>query len=185
MRRLRAVGLLLTVAGIVTIFVSTGLPLVKLPQTFARKGPSIALDERTTYWIDNWVLPPIDAGTPVLVDLEASIPGGLSIVIFPSQGGEVIPGSSALVTHVFDANQQTFSTSVIAMISSEYIISIVSIKNTFTLTINSKWSPFYGLKAYLYLGLGMLPVGLLIIYSDKINESKERILREALKTDSG
>lgn len=184
MRRLKVVGLLLTVAGIVTIFMSTVLPLVKLPQTFVKKGPSIKLDETTTYWIDNWVLPPVDAGIPFSVDLEASSLGGLSIVILPSQDSEVIPGSSALVTHVFDTDQQTFSTSTITLISSEYIISIVSIKNNFTLTINSKWSPFYGLKAYLYIGLGTLPAGLLIIHCDRINESKERILREALKTDS-
>jgi hypothetical protein len=157
---------------------------VKLPQTLVKRGPSVELDENTTYWIDTWGLPSIDAGTPFSVDLEAGSPGGISIAILPSRSGEVILGSGPLLTYVFNSTQQRLLASTTAPVSAEYIVFIVCIKNNFTLTINSKWSPFYDLRAYIYFGLGTLPAGLLIIYYDKIKESKERIIQEALKTNS-
>lgn len=184
MRRLKTLGLLLTISGIVIIFMSIILPLVKLPQTFQKKGPSIKLDETITYWIDTWTLPPIDEGTSFSVNLEGSSPGGLSITIFPSRYGEVIVGSSPLLTRAFTPIQQRLSITKIAPMSSEYTVSIVSIMNNFTLTINSNWSPFYVLRVYLYVGLGALPVGLLIIYYSKIKESRENLILEALKADS-
>ena len=181
---MKAAGFLLSTAGMVIILMSTILPLVKFPQTLLRKGPSVKFDEATTYWIDTWILPPIDAGTPFSVDLEAGSPGGLSIAILPSRGGEVIPGSSPLLTHVFEPTQQTLSASKTAPMSSEYTVFIISVRNNFTLTISSKWSPFYDLRVYLYLGLATLPAGLLIIYYDGTKESKERLIREAVKGDS-
>jgi hypothetical protein len=184
MRRLKVIGLLLGIAGIVVIFISAVLPLVKLPQTLVKKGPSVELDEDTYYWIDTWILPPIDAGTPFSVELEANSPGGLSIAIFPSHGGEKILGSSPLLTYIFESDQQALSASMIAQMSSEYTMFIVCIRNNFTLTINSEWSPFYDLRIYLYFGLGSLPAGVLIIYYDSIQKSKERFIRESLKADS-
>lgn len=184
MRRLKAVGLLLVIAGMVIIFMSIILPSVKLPQTFSKKGPSVKLDENTTYWIDTWILPPIDAGTTFSVDFEGAHPGGLTIAIFPSRDSEVIPGSSPLLTYVLGPDQQRLSTSMIAPMSSEYAVFIVSIRNNFTLKINSNWSPFYDLRVYLYFGIGVLPAGILIIYYETIKEDHERIIREALKSDS-
>lgn len=160
---------------------STVLPLVKLPQTFVKKGPDVKLNETITYWIDTYVLPPINAGTPFSVDLEGAQPGGLTIAILPSRDGEVIPGSSPLLTDVLDRSQQRLSISTTAPMSSEYTIFIVSMRNNFTLRIKSNWSPFYNLRVNLYFGVGGLLAGLLIIYYDRINEGQKRIIREALK----
>jgi hypothetical protein len=184
MQRLKTFGFLLAISGIVIIFMSTILPTIKLPQTFLKKGPSIKLDENTTYWIDTWILPPITEGTPFSVNLEGSHPGGLGIAILPSRYGEVIAGSSPLLSYVFTPIQQRLSINTIAPMSSEYTVFIGSVMNNFTLTINSNWSPFYVLRVYLYVGLGALPVGLLIIYYSKIKESRENVIREALKADS-
>lgn len=181
MHRLKAIGFLLVITGIIIIFMSVILPLVKLPQTFVMRGPKVELNEDTTYWIETCILPPIDAGTPFSVDLEGAHPGGLTIAILPSRDGEVIPGSSPLLTSVLDPNQQGLSTSTTAPMSSEYTIFIVSIRNNFTLMINSNWSPFYNLRIYLYFGIGALPAGLLVIYYERILEGQKRVIREALK----
>jgi len=92
----------------------------------------------------------LDAGTPFSVNLEAERSGGLSIVILPFRNGEIISGANPLLAYTFDTDQRIFSISSIILISSEYMVSILSIRNHFTLTINSDWSPFYGLKVFLY-----------------------------------
>jgi hypothetical protein len=179
MRRLKTFGILLVAAGALIIFMSTVLPLVKTPQTLQKKGPSVKLDETINYWIDTWILPPIDKGTSLTVDLVSESPGGVSITIFPSKNGEIIAGSNPILTSSFTPIQQSLHTTKKASMTSEYTVSIICIMNNFTLTISSNWSPFYVLRTYLYLGLGSLPAGLLIIYYSKIKESKEKILLEA------
>lgn len=182
MQRLKAIGFLLVIMGIVIIFISTVLPLVKLPQTFIETGPKVELDEEISYWIDTYILPPIDAGTPFSVDFEGAHPGGLTIAILPSRDGEVIPGSSPLLTDVFDPTRQRLSTSTTAPMSSEYTIFIVSIGNNYTIRINSKWSPFHHFRVYLYFGIGALPAGLLVLYYERMMERQRRIISEALKS---
>jgi len=183
MHLLRIFGIFLIVAGVVITFSSTILPFVKIPQTFVKKGPSVKLDETTTYWIDTWVLPPIDAGTPFSVELIGAHPGGLTIAVLPSQDSETIPNSRPLLTNVFNSTQNRLYISTTTSVSSQYTVFIVSIRNNFTLTINSRWSPFYNLRVYLYCGIGAIPAGLLVIYYWKIREERERVIREALKAD--
>jgi len=184
MRKLKTVGIFLLIAGLVMVLMSTVLPLVKMPQTFTKSGPSRELNENITYWIDTWVLPPIDAGTPFSLDLEAGSPGGINIAILPSWGGEVILGSGPLLSCAINSTQQALSASAIVQTTSEYLVFIVCTRNNFTLTINSKWSPFYSLRILIYPGLGTLPAGLLILYYDRILENKERLIRESLKANS-
>jgi len=182
MHRLKAIGFILVIMGIMIIFMSTVLPLVKLPQTFIETGPKVELNEDISYWIDTYILPPIDADTPFSVDLEGAHPGGLTIAILPSRDGEVIAGSSPLLTDVFDPTRQRLSTSTTAPMSSEYTIFIVSIRNNFSIRINSIWSPFYNLRVYLYFGIGALPAGLLVLYYERMMEGQRRVIREALKS---
>jgi hypothetical protein len=179
MQRLKAAGLFLVTGGIIILFMSIVLPTIKLTQTLVKNGPSITFDEVITYWIDTWSLPPIDAGTQFSVDMKAKSPGGLSIVILPSKNGEVIPGSTALLIHVFEPTQQTLLVSTTAPMSSEYIVTITCLRNYYTLTINSQWSPFYGLRVLLYLGLLTLPAGLLIIHYTRIKD------RQSLQSTKG
>jgi hypothetical protein len=177
MRKLKALGNFLTIIGIIIIFASTILPLVKLPQTYVKRGPSVKLDETTQYWIDTSILPNIDKGTPFSVDLVGGHSGGLGITILPFRDGAVIAGASPLINQIFTADQQRFTASANTSIFSEYLVSIVSIRNNYTLTINSRWSPFDSFRAYTYLGLSALPAGLLIIYYDNILEKRDRLFK--------
>ncbi|MBS7614466.1 hypothetical protein KEJ18_01845 [Candidatus Bathyarchaeota archaeon] len=184
MRKLKAIGILLLVTGFVVILMSTVLPLVKMPQTFIVKGPSKQLTGNISYWIDTWILPPIDIGTSFSINIEANTPGGISIAILPSRGGEIILEAAPLLSCIFNSTQKVFSASTIVQTTSEYLVFVVCVRNNFTLMINSSWSPFYSFRILIYPGLGALPAGILIVYYDRILESKERLIREALKTNS-
>jgi hypothetical protein len=180
MRRLKTLGNLLTITGIIIIFASAIFPLIDLPQTLIRKGPSVKFDENIKYWIDIIGLPNIKRGTRFYLDLKGEDTGGLVITVLPSKNGIVIVGSSPLISYIFGTTQKEYEATPITEIESEYVVSVVSIQNNYTLTISSVWSPFDSYKTYLYPGLFTLPAGLLILYYDNILEKREREEKLAL-----
>jgi hypothetical protein len=165
--------------GILVVFSSTILPIVKLPQTFIKKGPSVNLTEYMSYWIDTFILPPIDNDTKVVVTLRGDHSGGLGITIIPFRDSAPVVGALPIINYIENISQQTFTLSSKTTMKSEYFVSVVSIRNNYTLTINSIWSPFDSLRAYLYLGLSAIPAGLLIIYYDRIVEKRDRMFKDA------
>jgi hypothetical protein len=177
---LRIIGNFLTIIGILVVFSSTVLPIVKLPQTLVKTGPSVNLTESNNYWIDTFVLPTIDNDTEVVVTLRGGHAGSLGITIIPFRDGAAVVGALPVINYIFDPSQQTFTASARTTMKSEYFVSILSIRNNYTLTINSIWSPFDSLRAYVYLGLSAIPAGLLIIYYDRIVEKRDRMYRNAL-----
>ncbi len=180
MRRLRLLGNLLTVAGILVVFSSTVLPLVKLPQTITKTGPSALTTSQ--YWIDTFILPTIDAGTMVTIYLRGDHAGGLGITIIPYQGGSPVVGVPPIINYIFEVDQSTLTAQAKANMTSEYFVTVVTIRNNYTLTLSSVWSPFESLKAYLYPGLSMLPAGLLIIYYDRIIEKRDEEILKATQS---
>ena len=179
MRRLRILGNFLTIIGILMIFSSTILPLVKLPQTLVKAGPRVTLNESAQYWIDTFILPTIDYDTPVLVSIRGEHAGGVSVTIIPWRDGSTIMGEKPIINYIFEEDQQTYTTTAKASMTSEYFVSVFCIRNNYTLTINSVWSPYYNLRAYLYLGLSALPAGLLVIYYDRILDKRDQIIKKA------
>jgi hypothetical protein len=170
--------------GILVLFSSTILPIVKLPQTLTKTGPSVNLTQYMNYWIDTFVLPTIDNDTTVVVTLRGDHAAGLGITIIPYSDGAPIVGALPIVNYIEDPSQQTFTLSSKTTMKSEYFVSVVSIRNNYTLTISSIWSPFDSLRAYLYLGICAIPAGLLIIYYDRIVEKRDRMYKAALVLDS-
>ncbi len=165
--------------GILVVFSSTILPIVKLPQTLTKMGPSVNLTQYTNYWIDTFVLPTIDNDTLVVVTLRGDHAAGLGITIIPYRDGAPIVGALPIINYIEDLSQQTFTLSSKTTMKSEYFVSVVSIRNNYTLTISSIWSPFDSLRAYLYLGISAIPAGLLIIYYDRIVEKRDRMYKSA------
>jgi hypothetical protein len=179
-RRLFVLGNILIVIGILVVFSSTVLPLVKLPQTLNMKGPSVALTETTQYWIDTIILPTIDNDTLILLNLKAEHGGGIGISIIPYRDGAPVVGEMPIINYFFEANEETITTQTRTIMRSEYFVSIVSIRNNYILTISSVWSPYDSLRAYLYLGLCMFPAGLLIIHYDRIVEKRDHMFQSAM-----
>jgi len=177
MRKLKALGNFLTITGIIIIFASAIFPLIQLPQNLVRKGPSIKFDNDTKYWIDIIGLPVIKKGTTFYLELIGNQTGGLVLTVLPSKDGTPIAGTSPLIAYSFNTDQKRFVTSTTIEVESEYIVSVISIQNHYSLTINSVWSPFDSYKAYLYFGLFTLPAGLLILYYDSILEKREQLIK--------
>ena len=166
--------------GILIAFSSSVLPLVKLNQTLIKTGPSITLTESNQYWIDTFILPTIDNDTPVIVNLKGEKAGGLGITIIPYKNGAYVIGKGAILNHIFNVGEQIFAATARTSVESEYFVSVSCIRNNYTLTISSVWSPYDSLKAYLYLGLSAFPAGLLIIYYDRIIEKRDRLFQKAM-----
>jgi uncharacterized protein YjeT (DUF2065 family) len=181
MRRLRLLGNALTVLGILVVFSSSVLPMVRLPQTLIRTGPNVTPGTVNEYWIDTFILPTIDAETPVLVDLRESARGGLGITIIPYRDGAPVMGAPPLFTHLFDEGESTYSVEAATRIQAEYFVSVFSEMNAYTLTISSVWSPYDSLRPYLYLGLVTIAAGLVLIYYDRILEKRDREILEATR----
>ena len=89
-------------------------------------------------------------------------------------------GETPVINYIFDADQETYTTQAKTNLKAEYFVTVFCIKNNYTLTINSVWSPYDSLRAYLYLGLSTLPAGLLIIYYDRIIEERDIEIQKAL-----
>ncbi len=179
MRKLRAYSAVLITAGVVLIFISTVLPQLKSEQTLVRKGPGVPLTDGISYWIDTFILPPIDEGSQFYVNLRTERPGNESVTVFPYANGQFI-GSKPLVNWVFERDQSSFMVSTVVTVSSSYFVSIYSRMNNYTLTIRSTWSPYDSLRVYLYWGIAALPAGLLILYYDRIRERQERMFRDSV-----
>ena len=178
-RRLRLLGNIIAVLGIVIIFFSTLLPIVKMPQTLIVTGPNIPLTAKSTYWIDTFIIPTIDNDTIFSVTLRGNQNGGLGVTIIPYSNGAPLVGAMPLINYMLTPSQNTFTTQVRTTVQAEYFVSVYSQLNNYTLTINSVWSPYNSFRPYLYLGLSMLPAGLLIIYYDRIVEKKEQIIQNS------
>lgn len=166
--------------GILIVFSSTVLPLVKLPQTLVKTGPSVPLSASNQYWIDTFIIPTIDNDTLVSITLKGDHAGGLGITIIPYREGAPVVGAMPIINYIFETNQEILLAQAKTSTKSEYFVSVVTIMNSYTLTINSLWSPYDSLRAYLYLGLSMLPAGLLIIYYDRIIEKRDQMIRSSL-----
>jgi hypothetical protein len=166
--------------GILVVFSSSVLPLVKLPQILTKTGPSFILTESNQYWIDTFIIPTIDNDTMILITLKGGHVGGIGISIIPYKDGTPIVGETPVINYIFDADQETYTTQAKTNLKAEYFVTVFCIKNNYTLTINSVWSPYDSLRAYLYLGLSTLPAGLLIIYYDRIIEERDIEIQKAL-----
>src|SRR5512138_3697721 len=119
MRRLRILGNILMVLGILVVFSSTLLPLVKLPQTITKKGPT-SLTSSDQYWIDTFILPTIDNGTTVTVYLVGDHLGGLGITMIPYREGVAVIGAAPIINYIFETDQQTLVGRANASLTSEY-----------------------------------------------------------------
>ena len=180
MRKLKLFGNLLTITGILVVFSSSVLPLVKLPQTLTKTGPSSMTTGVNQYWIDTFIIPSVDEGTTVTVNLVGARAGGLAVTIIPYKDGAPVVGATPVVSYILDETEKTYTVHAKTDISSDLFVSVACIKNNYTITIDSLWSPYNNLRAYTYLGLSTLPAGLLIIYYDRIIEKRDQAIKKAL-----
>jgi hypothetical protein len=65
--------------------------------------------------------------------------------------------------------------------SGPYLLTITSYNSTYTFSLSSVWSPFYAFRSLTIAGLGVLPLGVVVLYYAGIAERRNRMVEEALK----
>ena len=75
LRKLRVLAAILLSLGIGAVIVGMVLPAYKSPQAFTASGPNVTFTADRNYWIDYYLIPPIDEGTPITLTLVSSKPG--------------------------------------------------------------------------------------------------------------
>ena len=180
-RRRQLVGDFLVVLGVVLIIVGFMMPYYKSPQRLKGAGPGIQFSANRSYWINNYVMPPIDAGQPISLNLLSDKQGATVILLslYDSESGRAM-GEPLLHRRLsqYERGIVFFAT---ATKSGPYLLMITSYNSSYTFYLDSVWSPYYELRASRVFGIGILPVGLVILYYDELMEKREKMIEDAMR----
>ncbi len=149
--------------GVAVMVATLVLPLWAQPQVLALNGPQVEHTPNRTYWVDIRMTPPIRSGTKMLVTLVSSRPGSAAILVFPSTPDGDMKGPSMLAEVLAPTSTQTIWT-LTAPQDSNYMFVVTSWNSTYTLTVESSWSPFYETKTGLLVGFALAFGGGLLEY---------------------
>ncbi len=181
-RRGQLVGSSLIVLGIILLIIGIIMPYYKSWQHLDGKGPNVEFSSSRSYWIKTYIIPPIDAGNPISLNLLSDKAESTTVLLAPfDQQTQTIMGP-AVVNAVFGKDQKGLVIFTPATRSAPYMLMITSYNSSYTFYLDSVWSPFYQFRAFTTYGLGILPVGLVMLYYDSISEKRERIFEKALRT---
>ncbi len=181
-RRGQLAGSSLIVLGIILLIIGIIMPYYKSPQRLDGNGPNVEFSSNRSYWIKTYIIPPIDAGNPISLNLLSDKAGSTTILLAPfDQQTQTITGP-AVVNAVFGKDQKGLVIFTQATRSAPYMLMITSYNSSYTFYLDSVWSPFYQFRASTTYALGILPVGLVMLYYDSITEKRERMFEKALRT---
>jgi hypothetical protein len=167
--------------GVGGIIVGLILPAYKSQQTFTASGPKIPFTSERTYWIDYYLIPPIDEGTPILLSLFANKPGSTWVFLAPFDlQTESISGPS-VVNEMLGANNTGLVVFGRAPKTSMYSLRISSWNSTYSVRVESRWSRFFQFRYGLVAGAGLIPASLFLFYYDGVVEKRDRMWQEALR----
>jgi hypothetical protein len=166
--------------GIGAVIVGLILPAYKSQQTFTASGPKITFTSERTYWIDYYLIPPIDEGTPILLSLFASKPASTWVFLAPFDlQTESISGPS-VVNEMLGSNNTGLVVFGRAPKTSMYSLRISSWNSTYSVRVESRWSRFFQFRYGIVVGAGLIPASLFLFYYDGVVEKRDRMWQEAL-----
>ncbi len=175
-------GSSLIVLGIMLLIIGIIMPYYKSPQRLEGNGPNVEFSSSRSYWIKTYIIPPIDAGNPISLNLLSNKTGSTTVLLAPfDQQTQTITGP-VVVNAAFGKDQKGLVIFTQATRSAPYMLMITSYNSSYTFYLDSVWSPFYQFRASTTYALGILPVGLVMLYYDSITEKRERIFEKALRT---
>jgi hypothetical protein len=172
---------LLLSLGIGAIIVGMILPAYKSQQTFTATGPHIAFTPERNYWIDFYLIPPIDEGTPIMLSLFSSKPGSTWIFLAPFDLQTESLSGPSVVNEMLGPNDTGLVFFGRATKSSIYSLRISSWNSTYSVRVESRWSRFFEFRYGIVAGAALVPASLLLFYYDGIVEKRDRMFEEALK----
>jgi hypothetical protein len=152
-RRYRSrVSLGITIAAVLFTAMCLLLPEVRTPQTIVREGPSSPYGA-SDYTFTGYVIPPVPAGSQIIVAIQGYLPKSLTFSLFPAAAGDLNPTGPALLV-MSNFTGAPFLVSVTAPASESYAIFITSLNRTgFAIGIRGTWSLFYVLRVYVIEGV--------------------------------
>jgi len=167
--------------GLIFLYVGIVLPYYKSPQQLNGTGPSIEFTPSRPYWINSYLIPPIDAGQPISLTVLSDREGATTVLLaYYNFNLQSIVGP-ALINAIFSPYQKGIAVFTKADRSGPYLLTITSYNSSYTFHLTSVWSPFYGLKSLVICAFGILPIGCVMVYYDSIVEQRERMAEDALR----
>jgi len=157
------------------------MPYYKSPQRLEGIGPGIEFTPSRPYWINSYLIAPIDAGQPISLTVLSDREGATTVVLAYYDEVRQSIVAPALVSVVFSPDEKGLSVFTKADRSGPYLLTITSYNSSYTLYLTSVWSPFYALRNLTIYAFGLLPLGLVMIYHDEIVEKREQMEEEALR----
>jgi hypothetical protein len=180
-RKAKAAGIVLFTLGLIFLFVGVIMPYYKSPQRLEGTGPGVNFTPSRPYWINSYLIPPIDAGRPISLTVLSDREGATTVVLayFDEALQSIV--APALVSVIFSPDEKGLAVFTKADRSGPYLLTITSYNSSYTFYLTSVWSPFYGLRNLTIYSFGLLPLGLVMIYYDEIVEKRKQMEEEALR----
>jgi len=167
--------------GIGAIIVGLILPGYKTPQSLTATGPKVSFTAERDYWIDFYLIPPIDEGRSITLTLESSKPGSTWVYLGPFDLETTSLSGPPVVNEMLGQNETGLVVFGRSTKSAVYSLRITSFNSTYFVRVQSTWSPYFEFRYGLVVGAGLVPASLLVIYYDGIVEKRDRMFKEALK----
>ncbi len=157
------------------------VPNYKSPQRIEGSGPGVNFSSSLLYWINSYLIRPIDTGKHISFSVLSNRAGS-TVVLLASfdQGAQTIMGPP-LVNVAFAPSEKGLVVFTNATRPGPYILRITSYNSSYTFYLDSVWSPFYQFRALSVYGLGLLPLGAVTVYYDRIIERRDKMAEEALE----
>ncbi len=163
------------------LFLTLVLPEVRSPQTATYSGPTTSYHNSTTV-LSGYFLPPINKGDLIQVSVSNFSRHSVVISLFPASPGNFAPVGPLLLQEIPDGTN--FASTLESTGTQSYGLFVVSYnRTTFSLRIQSNWSPFYVLHTYVvpavFLVIATGAAAYYYIYAEKRWRSEQRAVRAA------
>ncbi len=167
--------------ALISLAIGILLPFYKSPQHLDGSGPGVEFSPSLPYWIKSYLIPPINSGTPVNLSVLSDRPGATSVLLAPYDENQQTIVAPVLVNVVFSPSEKGIAVFTNASRTGPYLLTITSYNSSYTFHLASVWSPFYAFRGLTILGIGLGPLGVVMVYYDRLNERREKMAEEALK----
>jgi len=171
----RVLGAVLLSLGVAFLILGVVLPEYRTSQAFTASGPNVTLTSERDYWIDFYLIPPIGEGQPITLTLVSSKPGSTHICLGPFDLQTSLFSGPPVVNEMLGQNETELVVSGRATKAGVYSLRITSWNSTYSVKVQSVWSPYYFSLRYVVVVAGALMLGsLLLLYYGGIVEKRER-----------
>jgi hypothetical protein len=162
--------------GVAFLILGVVLPEYRTPQTFTASGPNVTFTSERDYWIDFYLIPPIGEGQPITLTLVSSKPGSTQICLGPFDLQTSLFSGPPVVNEMLGQNETELVVFGRATKSAVHSLRITSWNSTYSVTVQSAWSPYYFNFRYVIVVAGaLMPGSLLLLHYGRIVEKRERL----------